>query len=65
MTEHFCDAKNEMCNPTGCNVEMCRWRDTVWALANLSKWAYGPINLESKPVPQNNLNENNNANKPR
>ncbi len=50
MAEQFCEAKQAMCDPKNCNVEMCWWRDTVWALQQLSEWAY-TTNIEPKPKP--------------
>lgn len=35
---------NKPCDPTDCPVEMCRWRDTVWAIQTLKRLAnYTPL----------------------
>ncbi len=40
MAPEYCKAKGTMCDPKGCNVELCWWRDTVWAIRQMSRWAY-------------------------
>jgi len=48
MTEVFCKAKGALCDPKNCNREFCWWRDTVWAVKNMSRWAYDTSNEKPK-----------------
>lgn len=36
----YCTTIKANCTPKDCPVEFCKWRDTVWAMAQLRKWAY-------------------------
>lgn len=49
MAEEYCKSAKTMCDPAGgCNHEFCWWRDNVWALQQLKRWAYSTSN--EKPV---------------
>jgi hypothetical protein len=53
MEGKFCAALQDICKPKDCNREFCPWQDTVWAIQQMSKWAYSE---EVKPDSQLNAN---------
>lgn len=46
----YCQTIKAECTPRNCPVEFCKWRDTVWAIEQMRKWAY-TTNIEPKTNP--------------
>lgn len=63
MAEEYCKAKKAMCDPKDCNREFCWWRDSVWAIKNMEKWAYSTETTKPSPKPdtvkEDNKDDNN------
>lgn len=54
MGKEWCKSLQKECDPADCNVEMCWWRDNVWAIKQLSRWAYDT----SYDKPKSEINKN-------